>query len=230
MKKLENRNLYESKVDDYFSAARKEILDLMPVFSDRVLEIGCGSGQTLELIKHLKLCEKTVGIELFEQAAQNARTRADEVHHLDIEKDELPSDLGQFDLILILDVLEHLIDPWAVLHRIQSSHLKPGGKIIISLPNARHFTCVIPLLLNGDFNYQERGILDKTHLRFFTRKSGIKMLHDAGLSIEKVKCTSLDKSLNSGKLNALTFGIFSEFLTSQFIYLARPDQAQGKNR
>lgn len=85
-------------------------------------------------------------------------------------------------------------------------------------------------MLYGEFNYQERGILDKTHLRFFTRKSGEKMLRDAGLSIEKVKCTSLDKSLNSGKLNALTLGIFSEFLTSQFIYLTSTDQAQGKNR
>lgn len=230
MKKLKNKNLYETKIDDYFSAARKEILELMPIFSDRVLEIGCGAGQTLELIKNRKLCEKTVGIELFEQAAENARTRVDDVYNLDIEKDELPSELGQFDLILMLDVLEHLVDPWTVLRRIQSIHLKPGGKMIISLPNARHFTCVMPLLLNGDFNYQERGILDKTHLRFFTRKSGTKMLHDAGLSIEKVKCTSLDKSLNSGKLNALTLGIFSEFLTSQFIYLTSPDHAEGKNR
>ncbi|WP_082431540.1 methyltransferase domain-containing protein [Limnohabitans sp. 63ED37-2] len=134
------------------------------------------------------------------------------------------------NLILMLDVPEHLVDPWNVLRRIQNIHLKPGGKMIISLLNARHFTYVMPLMLYGEFSYQERGILDKTHLRFFKRKSGTKMLRDAGLSIEKVKCTSLDKSLNSGKLNALTLGIFSEFLTSQFIYLASPDQAQGKNR
>ena len=195
-----------------------------------MLEVGCGSGQTLELIKKLELCESTVGIELFEQAARNARERVDKVFQLNIETDALPSDLGQFDLILILDVLEHLVDPWSVLHRIQSSHLKLGGKIIISLPNARHFSFVLPLVISGEFDYQERGILDKTHLRFFSRKSGEKMISEAGLSIEKVKSTSLDWSLNSGKLNALTLGLFSELLTSQYIYLANADQVERHKR
>jgi 2-polyprenyl-3-methyl-5-hydroxy-6-metoxy-1,4-benzoquinol methylase len=219
-------NLYQTKVEDYFSAARKEILDIIPPFSERVLDIGCGSGQTLEMIKQRKLCETTFGIELFEKAAERARTRVDMVYHLDIERQETPADLGKFDLILILDVLEHLVDPWSVLKRIQRAHLKQGGKMIISLPNARHFTCVIPLLIKGEFTYQERGILDKTHLRFFTRKSGMRLIHEAGLSINKVKHTSLDWSLKSGKLNAITLGFFSEFLTSQFIYLvsATPDE------
>ncbi len=219
MPNFENKNLYEFKSDDYFSAARKEILSLMPTFSDRVLEIGCGSGQTLQLIKHLKLCKYTVGIELFEQAAKNANARVDRVYQLDIEKEGAPIDLGQFDLILILDVLEHLVDPWTVLNRIKSNHLKADGKIIISLPNVRHVTSTLPLLINGEFEYKERGILDKTHLRFFTRKSGEKMLEQAGLKIEKIKRTSLDWSLKSGKLNFLTLGLFSDFLTSQYIYL-----------
>jgi 2-polyprenyl-3-methyl-5-hydroxy-6-metoxy-1,4-benzoquinol methylase len=227
MPNIKNRNLYESKVEDYFSAARKEILDLMPRYSERVLEIGCGSGQTLELLKKNRLCKSAVGIELFENAANSARTRVDKVYQLDIEKDLAPPDLGQFDLILILDVLEHLIDPWSVLKRINIEYLKPGGKMIISLPNARHFTCLLPLLIKGDFNYLERGILDKTHLRFFTRKSGTKMLDEAGLSIEKIKFTSLELSLNSGKLNAVTFGLFAEFLTSQYIYLVNSDQKKG---
>jgi len=227
MSTKKNINLYKSKVENYFSTARKEILDLMPKFSPRVLEIGCGAGQTLELIKNLKLCENTVGIELFENAANSAISRVDKVYRLDIEKDVAPEKLGQFDLILILDVLEHLIDPWNVLQSVVKEYLKPSGKMIISLPNARHFTCVLPLLINGDFNYKEKGILDKTHLRFFTRKSGEKMLEEAGLSIEKVKSTSLDLSLNSGKFNAFTLGVFSEFLTSQYIYLANADHKKG---
>lgn len=228
MKNKKNQNLYESKKENYFSAARKEILDILPDFSARVLEIGCGAGQTLELIKKLKICESTVGIELFESAARSASTRVDKVYHLDIEKDSIPADMGKFDLILILDVLEHLVDPWTILQRIQSNYLKPYGKMIISLPNARHFTYLVPLLIKGELKYQERGILDKTHLRFFTRKSGIRMLEEAGLSIEKVKCTSLERSLNSGKFNALTFGIFSEFLTSQYIYLVNVGNQKGE--
>lgn len=223
-------NLYESKAGGYFSSARKEILDLMPDFSQRVLEIGCGSGQTLELIKNLQLCERTVGIEFFEKAAQEASLRVDETYQLNIETDEFPLGIGQFDLILILDVLEHLVDPWGILKLINDSLLKPEGGIIISLPNARHFTCVLPLLFNGEFDYKERGILDKTHLRFFTRKSGAKMLEQAGLSIQKMKCTSLDWKLNSGKLNAMTFGVFSEFLTSQYIYLAKKNQVQDQDQ
>jgi len=173
------------------------------------------------LIKNHNLCSETVGIELFEQASAKAPKVVDRVYHLDIENEKIPSDLGQFELILILDVLEHLLDPWSVLARIKDSHLRPDGKMIISLPNARHFSLLLPLMLSGEFEYKERGILDKTHLRFFTRFSGERMLHEAGLEIQRVKRTSLQLSSNSGKLNALSLGLFSEFLTSQYIYLVK---------
>jgi len=212
-------NLYTAKKQDYFSAARHEVLDLMPKFSKRVLEVGCGAGQTLGMLKERRLCAETVGIELFDAAATEARDRVDTVYCLDVEEDQLPDNLGKFDLILLLDVLEHLVDPWAVLKKLKEGHLADNGKIIVSLPNAQHFSLVLPLLC-GKFSYGERGILDKTHLRFFTKSSAADLLKSASLNIEEIKATSLDVGLNSGKLNLATFGLFSNFIASQYIYLA----------
>jgi len=212
-------NLYESKEQNYFSAARHEILDLVPKFSKRVLEVGCGAGQTLEMLKMKNLCSATVGIELFSAAADEARSRVGEVYCLDVEKDKLPYHLDKFDLILLLDVLEHLVDPWSVLKTLTEKYLGDNGKIIISLPNAQHFSLVLPLIF-GKFTYVERGVLDKTHLRFFTKSSAAELLSSAFLKIEALKRTSLDIGLNSGKLNLLTLGIFSNFIASQNIFLA----------
>lgn len=217
-------NFYFSKEQDYFSAARHEILDLVPKFSRRVLEVGCGSGQTLEMLKNKNLCSETVGIELFNTAADEARGRVDTVYCLDVEKNQLPQNLGKFDLILLLDVLEHLVDPWGVLKKLKEECLADGGKIIVSLPNARHFSLVLPLLF-GRFTYTERGILDKTHLRFFTKSSGVDLLKSASLNIDSIKRSSLDIGLNSGKFNLITLGLFSNFIASQNIFLtsARSD-------
>ena len=216
-------SLYEEKGFDYFSSARVEIIELLPKYSQRVLEVGCGSGQTLEMIKEKKYCLETVGIELFVAAANQARTRVDTVHCMDAENCSMPEGIGKFDLILLLDVLEHFVDPWGFLSRLINSHLSEGGKVIVSLPNARHFSMVGPLLC-GRFDYVERGILDKTHLRFFTKSSAINFLKSAGLHVEFIKPTSLNLNLNSGKINAITLGIFSEFLASQYIFLASINQ------
>lgn len=218
--------LYEEKQQGYFSAARTEIVGLLPGFSSRVLEIGCGSGQTLEMLKDKKRCAETVGIELFAAAAEEARNRVDTVYCLNVEHSPLPAEIGRFDLILLLDVLEHLVDPWTFLKYLKDAHLAPNGKVIVSLPNARHFSLVLPLLC-GHFDYVERGILDKTHLRFFTKDSAIKLLQSAGLEVETSNATSLELHLNSGKLNALTLGLFSGFIASQFIFRATPKAKPG---
>jgi 2-polyprenyl-3-methyl-5-hydroxy-6-metoxy-1,4-benzoquinol methylase len=213
-------SLYSKKKTGYFSNARTGILDLLPNFSERVLEIGCGAGQTLEMLREKKLCSETVGVELFKEAADEARSKVDTIYCMDVEKSPMPENIGKFDLILLLDVLEHLVDPWKFLSQLTEKHLADGGIVIVSMPNARHFSLVVPLLC-GRFDYVERGILDKTHLRFFTKKSAANLLESAGLIIEKTKPTSLELQLKSGKLNAITFGLFSGFITSQYIFRAK---------
>lgn len=217
----ELKQIYEGKRTDYFSSARPEILELLPGYSERVLEIGSGFGRTLEMLKKERRGGEAVGIDFYEAAAVEAVTSMDRFFCLDVEKDALPESIGRFDLILLLDVLEHLVDPWTFLKRLKEKHLATGGTMIVSLPNARHFSLVLPLLF-GRWDYRERGILDKGHLRFFTKNSAMKMLHRAGLKIEAVKPTSLDRRLKSGKLNALTMGLFSEFLASQYLFRAAP--------
>jgi len=211
--------LYTSKPVDYFSAARADVLELCPSCVNRVLEVGCGEGQTLELLKKGKRCAETIGFELMPLAAQAASQRADRVYCLNVEQDVWPVGIGKFDLILLLDVLEHLVDPWSLLEKLKNEYLEIDGKLVISLPNAQHFSLLLPLLA-GQFNYVESGILDKTHLRFFTKKSAIDLLHSAGLTVEAMQRTSLDIRLNSGKLNAVTLGIFKNFLTSQYVFRA----------
>ncbi len=216
-------SLYSEKESDYFSSARIEILELLPKYSDRVLEVGCGSGKTLQMLKEKKYCMETVGIELFTTAAEQAKDRVDTVYCMDVENFAMPESIGKFNLILLLDVLEHLVDPWAFLSRLVKGHLANNGKVIVSLPNARHFSLLGPLLF-GKFDYVERGILDKTHLRFFTKSSAENLLKSAGLHVEAIKPTSLSLNLNSGKLNTLTLGVFSEFLASQYIFLTSLDK------
>lgn len=212
-------HFYSSKEEDYFSHARHEILDLTPQFSRRVLDVGCGSGQTLEMLKDRKLCAETIGIELFGASADQARGKADEVYCLDVEKDGLPDKLGRFDLILLLDVLEHLVDPWSFLQRLIRDHLADAGKVIVSLPNARHISLVIPLLF-GRFTYGERGVLDKTHLRFFTKDSAADLLRSASLHIEQVRPVRIELRSIAGKLNLLTAGLLSGFFVGQYLFLA----------
>jgi 2-polyprenyl-3-methyl-5-hydroxy-6-metoxy-1,4-benzoquinol methylase len=210
---------YEEKITGYFSNIRSEIFDIIPKYSNRVLEIGCGTGHTLESLKEKKLCSETIGIELFASAAEEAKKRVDIVYCVDVEKEGVPVEIGAVDLILLLDVLEHLVDPWSFLTNLVATHLSPRGVVVASIPNARHFSLVLPLL-GGNFDYVERGILDRTHLRFFTRRSAEKLLENAGLEITQTRSTSLGIHLNSGKFNIVTLGLFSEFLSLQYLFKA----------
>lgn len=212
---------YVDKPKDYFLHARREIAPFLPLVCGRVLEIGCGSGATLNWLRSHKGASYTVGIEIFEAAATSARLCADEVYCLDYEQGELPSECGQFDVILCLDVLEHMVNPWQVVTRLVSKHLVEGGTLIVSLPNVRYFGVVCPLLIQGRWDYQQEGVLDRTHLRFFTRHTAERLLSHPQLT--PVRCMGFGTAWPSRKsvLNFLTAGLFREFLTLQYILAAR---------
>jgi cyclopropane fatty-acyl-phospholipid synthase-like methyltransferase len=208
--------MYEEKQPSYFSNPREDIIHLLPERIDRVLEVGCGSGETLSIIKSKHPNSTTVGIELSENAAKLASTKVDLLKNLDIEKKESRSMLGQFDLILLLDVLEHLKDPWTTLQCLVRDNLTNGGTVITSIPNARNHALVIQLL-QGDFRYRESGVLDRTHLRFFTKKSMTQLIEEAGLGVLQCLPTNLEGNSRSALINRLTFGILEEFLAVQYI-------------
>jgi SAM-dependent methyltransferase len=147
----------------------------------RVLDVGCGAGQNAAVAKERGA--HVVGIENWPPSVAVARTRLDEVIEADIEKDDAAAPLlgRSFDLIVFGDVLEHTKEPRAVLDHFLP-FLEDGGRVIVSLPNVAAWPVRLGLLA-GKFEYEKTGILDETHLRFFTRKSTMRLVEQAGLEI-----------------------------------------------
>ena len=177
-------NMYAEKDDAYFGVPRKEIGRLLPDRTDRVLEIGCGSGETMKWLRGQRPIQYAVGIEIMPEVAERAESVFDVVMCGNIETMELPA--TSVDLIIALDVLEHLVDPWLVIRRLHTI-LNPGGAIVASIPNASHFSVAVPLAPRGRWNYTRDGLLDRTHLRFFTRQTAIDLLTCSGLVLDKLE-------------------------------------------
>ena len=155
----------------------------------RVLDVGCSSGYLGEALRQRGHC--VVGVEPDRISAEQARTRLDRVIVGTIE-DFLAQSAGseRFDAMIFGDVLEHTADPAAVLRRCRS-HLTERGIVVASVPNVAHVG-VRAMLLAGRWDYDERGILDRTHLRFFTKASLVDLLEDAGYTVEAVVPVTLD--------------------------------------
>ncbi len=154
-----------------------------------VLDVGCGIGLNGAVAK--RAGARVTGIETDERAAAAARERLDEVLAVDITDDAavraalgLPAAGRRFDLILFADVLEHVADPIAVLRRLLG-YLAEDGHVVVSLPNVAAWTVRLGLLA-GRFDYRPSGILDDSHLRFFTRDSARRLLEEAGLEVLRI--------------------------------------------
>jgi GT2 family glycosyltransferase/glycosyltransferase involved in cell wall biosynthesis/Flp pilus assembly protein TadD len=179
---------------NYSTFIRQEVINNIqdPIDKDiNVLEIGCACGATLLKIKDIYKNARIFGIELDESAAQIAKAFAD-VKAENIENENLSYEEEYFDYIIFADVLEHLIDPWKVLKNMKK-YLKPQGKILASIPNVMHFS-VIRGLLNGNWTYENAGILDKTHLRFFTLREIEKLFLNSGYMDIQCSSTSIYKN------------------------------------
>lgn len=153
----------------------------------RVLEIGCATGFMGEYLIQKKKCE-VVGVELGLDEARIAKKKLTRVIIGDIEKKETISQikkLGKFDVVFAAALIEHLKDPWEAI-RTWKTFLKPNGTLIISTSNVAHWSQRIKVA-RGTFNYTEYGILDNTHLRFFTTESFQKLVTDLGFKIESFR-------------------------------------------
>ena len=149
-----------------------------------VLDAGCGVATTSQYIE--RLGNRVVGVDSSSEAVVTARQRISRVLQNDVEDfDAIAREIGglRFDVIIFADMLEHLAWPASVLKHYVS-FLKDGGSIIVSLPNVGLWSVRLSHLL-GRFEYEETGVLDRTHLRFFTRSSGIRMLADAGFEVTR---------------------------------------------
>lgn len=201
----------------YYNNARREIEPLLPHNLESALEIGCGEGNTLLWLQHSGLVKSCRGLEILPDVASRGKAAGLDIVVADIEKEGIPFN-DQYDLVLCLDVLEHLHDPWSTMKVIADS-IKPGGYFIASIPNISHFSILTDLIFRDQWAYSEAGILDKTHLRFFTRRTTQALLTEAGLEIIRHQHRFARKTHRN--INFLTMGLFKRFLTFQNIFLAR---------
>ncbi len=199
---------------------RKDILPLLPKNCGDAIELGCSDGGTLAWLKASGRARHTTGMELCQAPASLARTQVDHVIEGNIESTIKELNFDSYDLVLCLDVLEHLVDPWTVVQNIYML-LRPGGSIIISLPNVRNYTVVLPLLFNGTWCYQKDGIMDKTHLRFFSREGAKNILTQNGFIIKDSADSGLQprRKLEAWKA-VLKKTLLRDFFVFQFLLRA----------
>jgi 2-polyprenyl-3-methyl-5-hydroxy-6-metoxy-1,4-benzoquinol methylase len=206
----------------YYGTPRLGLLELLDSRQvNRVLEIGCGAGANLaEVKRRFPGCHAT-GVELRADAAQATRAagHADTVVHGDVlDAQQVQLAEGGFDLIICSHVLEHFAEPERVLARMRG-WLSQGGQLLVALPNVRHVSVLVDLLWRGDFRYQASGILDHTHLRFFTRKSALRFLTDQGWRVEA--CKADINGPKSQRLSKLSLGWADDFAAFAYNFRLR---------
>lgn len=161
---------YTGKEASYYGNARADYVDLLPVNPRAsLLELGCGNGATGALALQAGKAGKYVGIELLSDMAAHAKTVLTTVHEGDVERIDLPYQAATFDGLILSEVLEHLVNPERVLRRLVKM-LKPHALVMASSPNISHWKNIVALA-QGHFRYSESGMMDRTHLRWFTPTS-----------------------------------------------------------
>lgn len=165
---------------EYYDQDRPEVARLLPENYSKVLEIGCGKGL---FRKNLTKPHEYWGVEPVQSAAEEAGKHLDKVLlgiYDDVE-DQIPDQ--EFDLVVCNDVIEHMVDHEKFFTQIKKK-IKKGGYLISSIPNIRQLGCLYQILWKRDFRYRKYGLLDRTHLRFFTRKSLRRTILEHGYRID----------------------------------------------
>jgi 2-polyprenyl-3-methyl-5-hydroxy-6-metoxy-1,4-benzoquinol methylase len=203
------------KSGGYYANTRPDIVQALPRPLGSVLDVGCGEGALAVGLRSAG-ARRLTGIEVVAQAAERAREAYDEVFAGTVEA-ALPALAGPFDTVLCLDVLEHLVEPAAVLRALRE-RVTPGAWLQVSIPNARHVSLVRDLVFRGTFGYTEWGHRDNTHLRWFTRRDMVELLGETGWAVERVSHPALGRSR---LFDWLTGGRSTEFLVGQWYLGAR---------
>jgi len=206
---------------------RGDVLSLISDKTRKVLDVGCSIGILGESIKG-KTNAEVIGIELNEQMAKLAKKRIDKVIIGDIEKIRLEDyfPYGYFNYIVFADILEHLKDPWEILGKA-GRFLSDDGAIVASIPNIGHYTTIVSLLFKRYWPYRDRGIHDRSHLRFFTLKNIKDMFQNAGLKIIRVEYNYriIERPHKFNKLSKyIAIFPFRDLLTFQYLIVARKEQ------
>lgn len=217
------QSFYADKGSDYFVGLRTDILEALPTDPNaRILEIGCGLGATGEAALGTGRAGYYCAVELDRSAAETAAKRLSQVLCGNVEQMDLDALGSDYDALIMSEVLEHLIDPWGLLANLLP-RMRPGGLVFASSPNISH-NRVLRDLLAGRFDYQAVGVMDRTHLRWFTPNSYREMFEQAGF--RTVSVTPLAPIGRKARLfNALTGSRFSHLFAVQIMYKGmRPER------
>jgi O-antigen biosynthesis protein len=225
---------------DYHTYLNPNLLNLFAHAPRKLLDIGCATGVLCSVMKERNPSTYTIGIEPNKQAAEMARSKLDRVftgtfEEIDLVAEGFPH--GSIDSVVAADVLEHMYDPWRTMVNLKP-FLSKDAQVIISIPNSRHVNLIARLADGGLWTYEDRGLLDITHIRFFTLKEFSTLLEQTGYRIERVD-HFIDPSLGEfynaaqkgpeinlrvGRLafERLTLQDLTELCTWQFFIRARP--------
>jgi ubiquinone/menaquinone biosynthesis C-methylase UbiE len=176
---------YSEKQKGYFDGTRIAFVKELPTNpSARLLEVGCGNGRTASAMKAESKCGWCTGIELCAEPAAEARTRLDQVIVGNVEQLELDLPEKSFDILILSEVLEHLVNPGAVIQKLRR-FLKPGAVVLAGSPNVCHHS-VVRMVLSGRWQYESKGIMDATHLRWFTAQTYRELFESNGYVVDHV--------------------------------------------
>lgn len=191
----------------YADAERPEMLAFVPSDARRVLDVGCHTGEFGRTVK--QKCQGEVwGIEPDPETAKVSAQSLDRVFNA-VFSEDLPLDDDFFDAIIFNDVLEHMAEPWVALE-LAARKLTSNGVVIVSIPNLRHIDNLVHLMRERDFRYEPTGIRDKTHLRFFTRKSAPRLFDGTGLTM--VRMEGVNEKCFHSPLRKIAYWLFKNYL------------------
>ena len=205
----------------YHDHVRRDVLPHIPETGGQLLDLGGGIGGTAAAARDTGLVERAGVADLVENTENP--TGLDFRYQGNLEDLDFIQSIvdkeGKFNVILALDILEHLVDPWAVVAKLHES-LVPDGFLVTSIPNIRNYRALAPLLLKNRWDYQDAGILDRTHLRFFVKSTAIDLTVSSGLACRKV----VPSPSGGGKIRLFrkaTLGLLNSFTDRQYIVVAQ---------
>ena len=207
----------QTSASGYFENERADVVAKLPRPLGRVLDVGCGAGGVGRSLRAAG-AERIVGVEIHAPSAERARAILDEVNVGSVDQVLGAGRVqGPFDTFVLYDVLEHLVDPAAVLEALVPL-AAPGARAHVSVPNARHWTLMRDLVLRGTFGYTDWGHRDRTHLRWFTRRDIEALLAGTGWPVVGSSPALMGREAT---LDRLTRGAAREFLALQWHVLAQ---------
>jgi SAM-dependent methyltransferase len=204
------------KTKSYFLHDRTDVFKLVPKTSHTILDVGCGAGILGKRLKELGM--EVTGIEKDRTSYKEAERYLDKVIYCDAEKDEPPLKNKYFDCIIYGDILEHFYEPQRVLDKHKKC-LKDNGVVIASIPNIRYYKVIIRLMA-GTWDYVDSGILDVSHIRFFTLVNIKELFMKAGFEVVWVG-RNIVASRGFKLLNIILLNSLREFLTYQYYIVAK---------